>query len=251
MKNNMMESEKLNGKIKNLNFQPHVLGEQVSHILTEAILEGVLKGGDQLVEAELQKQFGVSRSPLREAFRDLEKKGLVVIIPRRGTFVKRITRKDIEENFPVRAVLEGLAAREACSKMTENAIAAMSRVLDAMAKAVKENDTKAYWRKHIEFHDIFIAASANDILISVLKTLRMHSLWYRFSYQYYQEDLFRSLNVHQEIFDHFRKQDVDQQVIGNLVQEHIQVAHRSFLAYLDEQDHGGREAEDRRRVTEA
>jgi DNA-binding transcriptional regulator YhcF (GntR family) len=71
-----MESEKLTGKIKNLNFQPHVLGEQVSRILTEAILEGDLKGGDQLVEAELQKQFGISRSPLREAFRDLEKKGL-------------------------------------------------------------------------------------------------------------------------------------------------------------------------------
>ena len=95
-----MENEKLSGKIKDLEFKPHVLGEQVSQILTEAILEGLLKGGDQLVEAELQKQFGVSRSPLREAFRDLEKKGLVVIVPRKGTYVKQISRKDIEENFP-------------------------------------------------------------------------------------------------------------------------------------------------------
>jgi len=237
-----MESEKLTGKIKNLNFQPHVLGEQVSRILTEAILEGVLKGGDQLVEAELQKQFGISRSPLREAFRNLEKKGLVVIIPRRGTFVKRITRKDIEENFPVRAVLEGLAAREAYQKMTENALEEMSHVLQEMAKAVKENDTKAYWRNHLEFHDIFIKASSNDILIDALKTLRMHSLWYRFSYQYYKEDLFRSLDVHQKILNHFRNKDVDQQVIGKLVQEHIQVACRSFLAYLDEQDIGSRPA---------
>ena len=250
MKINVMEPEKLNGKIKNLNFQPHVLGEQVSRILTEAILEGVLKGGDQLVEAELQKQFGISRSPLREAFRDLEKKGLVVIIPRRGTFVKRITRKDIEENFPVRAVLEGLAAQEAYQKMTENALEAMSHVLDEMATAVKKNDTKAYWRNHIEFHDIFIEASTNDLLINVLKTLRMHSLWYRFSYQYYKEDLFRSLDVHQKIFAHFRKQDADQQVIGNLVQEHIQVAHRSFLAYLDEQDNRSRKTEDSRQMTE-
>ena len=107
-----MESEKLTGKIKDLRFRPHVLGQQVSHILTEAILEGVLKGGDQLVEAELQKQFGISRSPLREAFRDLEKKGLVFIIPRKGTYVKQLSRKDIEDNFPVRAMLEGLAAQE-------------------------------------------------------------------------------------------------------------------------------------------
>jgi DNA-binding GntR family transcriptional regulator len=58
-----MESEKLTGKIKDLDFRPHVLGQQVSRILTEAILEGVLKGGDQLIEVELQKQFGISRSP--------------------------------------------------------------------------------------------------------------------------------------------------------------------------------------------
>ena len=89
-----MENEKLTGKIKDFDFRPHVLGEQVSHILMEAILEGVLRGGDQLVEVELQKQFGVSRSPLREAFRDLEKKGLVVIIPRKGTYVKQVNRKD-------------------------------------------------------------------------------------------------------------------------------------------------------------
>jgi len=238
-----MESEKLSGKIKNLNFQPHVLGEQVSHILTEAILEGDLKGGDQLVEAELQQQFGISRSPLREAFRDLEKKGLVVIIPRRGTFVKRITRKDIEENFPVRAVLEGLAAQEAYRKITGNALEEMSNVLGEMARAVKKNDTKAYWRSHLEFHDIFIKASGNDILINVLKTLRMHSLWYRFSYQYYREDLPRLLDVHQKIFNHFSNQDVGQNVIGKLVQGHIQVAYRSFLAYLDEQDIGSRKTE--------
>ena len=64
----------------------------------------------------------------------------------------------------------------------------------------------------------------------------MHSLWYRFSYQYYQEDLFRSLDVHQKILDHFRNEDGDQNEIGKLVQEHIQVAYRHFLAYLDEQD---------------
>jgi DNA-binding GntR family transcriptional regulator len=231
-----MESEKLSGKIKNLNFQPHVLAEQVSRILTEAILEGVLKGGDQLIEAELQKQFGISRSPVREAFRDLEKKGLVVIIPRRGTFVKRITRKDIKENFPVRALLEGLAAREAYPKMTPDALAALSQVLDKMVKAVKAKDTKAYWKKHLEFHDIFINASGNEILINMLKTLRMHSLWYRFSYQYYQEDLQRSLAVHQKILKHFQNQDVDKTVIRKMVQEHIQVAYRSFLAYLDEQE---------------
>ena len=230
-----METEKLTGKIKDFDFRPHVLGEQVSHILMEAILEGVLRGGDQLVEAELQKQFGISRSPLREAFRDLEKKGLVVIIPRKGTYVKQVNRKDIEDNFPVRAVLEGLAAREAHPNMIDQIIEALSRALDKMEAAVGISDTKAYWRSHLEFHDIFIKTSHNEVLINILKTLRMHSLWYRFSYQYYQEDLQRSLAVHQTIFDLFRNRNTDRNDVGNLVQKHIQTAFQRFMDYLDEQ----------------
>ena len=106
---------KYSGKSKAMDFKPQVLGEQVSQILIDAILQGSLKQGDQLIEADLQQHFNVSRSPLREAFRDLEKKGLVEIIPRRGAFVRTVTTKDIEENFPVRATLEGLAASPAGS----------------------------------------------------------------------------------------------------------------------------------------
>ena len=61
-------------KLREIDFEPKVLMSQISQILTDAILEGLLKGGDQLIESELQKDFGISRSPLREAFRDLEKK---------------------------------------------------------------------------------------------------------------------------------------------------------------------------------
>ena len=63
----------------------------------------------------------------------------------------------------------------------------------------------------------------------------MHSLWYRFSYQYYKEDLQRSLVVHQTIFDHFQNKDTDINDLGKLVQEHIQTAFKTFLAYLDGQ----------------
>ena len=230
-----MQTNKLTGKIKDLEFRPHVLGEQVSRILMEAILEGVLKGGDQLTEAELQNQFGISRSPLREAFRDLEKKGLVVIVPRKGTYVKQVTRKDIEDNFPVRAVLEGLAAREAYPNITDQVLEGLSQALGKMNTAVENNDTKTYWKNHLEFHDIFIRASGNDVLINILQTLRMHSLWYRFSYQYYKEDLRRSLDVHQTIFNLFKNRDTDKNDLGNLVQEHIQTAFQRFMAYLDEQ----------------
>jgi DNA-binding GntR family transcriptional regulator len=225
----------LNGKIKKYDFNPDVLAEQVSRILTDAILEGVLKSGDKLVEAELQKQFGISRSPLREAFRDLEKKGLVVIVPRKGTFVRSITKKDIEENFPVRATLEGLAAKEAFLKMTDRDRADMNDVLVQMDRAVRNQNTKRYWEHHLIFHQIFIRASGNSILINTLQTLRMHQIWYRFSYQYYQEDLEKNLSVHEHIFRLFNDPDSDPQEVAAVVQQHIEAASETFLAYLEEQ----------------
>jgi len=90
----------LTKKIKLHDFQPAVLGEQVSQILTDAILEGTLKQGEQLLEAELQKQFGISRSPLREAFRDLEKRGLVVIVPPKGLLLKPSPKRTSGKIFP-------------------------------------------------------------------------------------------------------------------------------------------------------
>ena len=222
-------------KIDTQNFRPDVLAVQVSSALTEAILKGTLKGGDRLIEKELQEQFGISRSPLREAFRDMEKKGLVVIIPRKGTFVKSITRQDIEENFPVRAVLEALAAKQAYSRMTEKDLDKMAQTLAGMKAAVKEKNTKAYWKSHLEFHECFINASGNSILINLLQTLRMHSLWYRFAYQYYQEDLKKNLAVHQKIFDLFSDPHSDPNELEDLIKNHIEVANEKFLKYLKEQ----------------
>lgn len=226
----------LKDNIQKFHFSPRVLGEQVSRILADAILEGTLKGGDQLVEADLQKQFGISRSPLREAFRDLEKKGLVVIAPRRGTFVKRITRKEIEETFPLRAMLEGLAARLAKIRMTEAFLEEMEAALRGMEQAGERRDPKAYWQEHLAFHDCFIQASGNDKLIGILQNLRMHSMWYRLAYRYYQDDLESALAVHRRIFEMIRSPSVAPEALGTLVQQHIEVAFERFLGYLQEQE---------------
>ena len=222
---------------RRLEIKPASLAYQVSDLLTQAILEGDFKGGDQLVELELQTQFGISRSPLREAFRELEKKGLVDIIPRRGTFVKSITRKDIEENFPVRAELEGLAARLAAVNMTETAIEEMEGLLGRMEEAVLKNDTKAYYEQHWAFHEAFIELSGNELLVNLLKNLRMQSIWHRFSFQYYQEDLKNAFEVHNEILDLFKQSPPNPKALGKLVANHINVALDSFLAYLENLDH--------------
>lgn len=222
-------------RIKRIDFTPTVLVEKISRILTEAILDGTLKAGDQLIETDLKEQFGISRSPLREAFRILEKMGLVEIIPRKGAFVRSITSRDIEQHFPVRSVLEGLAAREAYKRISEGDLKKMTRALDKMRSAVSKNNTKAYWENHFLFHEVFIDASGNLILINLLKTLRMHGLWYRFSYKYYEENLNESFAIHERILKLFKTKKTDPRQLEEVVKNHIEVAVESFLAYLEEQ----------------
>jgi DNA-binding GntR family transcriptional regulator len=221
-------------KNRRLEIKPASLAYQVADILTQAILEGDYKGGDQLVEMELQAHLDISRSPLREAFRELEKKGLVEIVPRKGTFVKRITRKDVEENFPVRAELEGLAARLAAPHLTTADLNELADILDKMKAAVTQGDTKSYYNYHLKFHETFIEISNNALLISLLKNLRMQSLWHRFSYRYYLEDLVKSFKVHSKILDLFRKTPPVPEAVGKMVQQHINVALDRFLAYLED-----------------
>lgn len=214
-------------------FSPQVLTEQISKVLTEAILDGALTPGTQLLEMELQRQLGVSRSPLREAFRDLEKKGLVVLLPRRGAFVKEISRRDVQENFPVRGNLEGLAARLAYGKLSQQDLAKMREALEGMKRAGRTKDREAYRQNHKDFHDVFIDASDNCLLIDILQNLRMHRLWYFVSYRYQKLDFQMALDVHEKILDLFEQEAADPQELELLVRQHIDDALERLFGATD------------------
>jgi len=221
------------GALEQLNFKPSVLAEQIADTLTQAILDDTLKEGQQLIEADLQKQFGISRSPLREAFRDLEKRQLVVIIPRKGTFVKRTTQKDIEENIPIRAVLESLAAKEAYNRMTEQDLKCMEEALNYMRKSTAKTDTRTYWKNHLIFHNTFIKASGNDMLINLLHTLNMNSNRNKLSHHFYLEDFDENLAEHEQIFALFQDKEKDNsRKVSKLIHHHIDNSLKTILKFI-------------------
>lgn len=211
------------------------LVDQVAKYLTDAILEGVFVGGDQLLEIDLQKQFHISRTPLREAFRVLEKRGLVEIIPRRGTFVRMLERKDIEELFPVRAVLEGLAAKQAFRRLNAEELKRMRECFEGMKEAEERNDTAGFDRHHLLFHEIFIRASGNELLAGILENLRMHSLWFQFSNKYHMKHMPLSISVHEEILSLFENSDTDPARLEHCVRKHIDAGLNDKLEFLEEQ----------------
>ncbi len=124
----------------------------VLSIIRERILSGVLMPGQQLVQAEIAAQMNISRAPVREALRHLEDEGLVENIPYRGTFVTRVTPRDIRELYSLRAALESMAARLAISRCSDQEVAELEAIVARMAEAADASNYQAISAADIEFH---------------------------------------------------------------------------------------------------
>jgi DNA-binding GntR family transcriptional regulator len=211
---------------------PHSLMEDITNSLKDAIIEGRIQPGQQIVEKELQKTLGVSRAPIREALLKLEGQGLVDIIPRKGSFVRTITARFIRENFTIRAWLEGLAARVSLPHLKESDYDHFEKILKDMAGLAKKRDFKGYFYRHWDFHNVFISGSQNELLIEKVEVLRRQSLWLSYSITYFEKKHKMSQTIHAKIIDVFRKGDPD--AVEREVRHHILNATEDYVKYLNE-----------------
>lgn len=147
------------------------LRDAVQNRLEEAILRGVLKDGQQLVETDIAQWLGVSRGLVREAFRELEKTGIVVHNPYRGTFVKALTSKRVKELYTLRKKLEEFAIELAIPNVTQDDIEDLQRHLNLMKQVADEGDTAALIELDLQFHKKLYALSGHGMLIDLLNGL--------------------------------------------------------------------------------
>jgi DNA-binding GntR family transcriptional regulator len=208
------------------------LADQIYDHLFQGIISGRLKPGEKLVENELCKEFGTSRAPIRESFRILESEGLIVIQPRKGTYVKALTREDIEEAFAVREALESLAAKLAVPHMTGTELSSLAALAREMDTAIKKKDNESFRRANVAFHEIFIKSSGNKILLGILETMGK-GIWMRISSMYYRsnEGFPSSNKTHKEICKAYK--DKDGTRVKKLVEEHIEHARNRLLKFYD------------------
>src|SRR5512132_2269653 len=120
-----------------------VLREEVRDHLMKAILDGHLAPGDRIVETRIAQEFGVSQAPVREALRDLELFGFVESSPFRGATVRQMSTEDHLQLYPIRAVLEGLAARYAATRITEAGLRKLEKTIATMQSAAARGDERA------------------------------------------------------------------------------------------------------------
>ena len=194
----------------NFDIQNHKpLREMVYEELKMQILKGSIIPGTRMMEVELAEEMGVSRTPIREAIRKLEKEGLVTIEPRRGAYASMISTEDMVEILEVRQDLEGLAAYFAAERMTDAQMENLRQVSASYDDAVKRGNMEDMIKHDTRFHHIIVESCRNKILVQMIEQLQ--ELVLRFRYIYY-DNFKRAENMpeeHREIMEGIKSGDAE------------------------------------------
>jgi len=190
------------------NIEKHLtLRESILETIRDAIISGSLKPGEKVAEPELAERFGISRTPIREAFRQLESEGYLTVVPRKGAVVVSFSQRDVEEFYAIKSILEGYAARKACEKLTAREIDKLQSINDKLRFLAEEGDVRHFFKVHDSFHELFVRAADNDKLTEMILNLVGRFQRLRITSLSLPGRMEFSVQEHQKIIDAFRNGD--------------------------------------------
>ena len=224
------------------NFQMNIneylpLRDVVFYTLRQAILKGELEPGERLMEMQLAEQLGVSRTPIREAIRKLELEGLVLMIPRRGAIVAKITEKDLKDVLEVRASLERLSTKLACERMEEETIEELREAQEAFKAALRGDDITLQAQKDVEFHDVIYKSTKNLRLIQMLNNLREQMYRYRLEYLTDGTSHQKLVEEHEAIIEALSRRDTEETT--NIMVGHVYNQEQAVMRKIHEAESTG------------
>lgn len=210
------------------NYKP--LREVVFESIRGAIISGVLKPGERLMEVQFAEKMGVSRTPIREAIRKLELEGLIIMIPRKGAYVADLSINNIIDVLEVRSALEGLASGLAALRITNEEIKELELTALQFQKAIESNDVDGIIRTDMDFHDKIFKATRNEKLLQMANSLREQVQRFRIMYvnkSINSEDLPKD---HYEIAKAISERNVD--MAEKLARRHIEDAEKQLMKMI-------------------
>lgn len=187
--------------------------------LREEILYGKLKPGERLMEIALSERLGVSRTPVREGIRLLEKEGLVVMLPRRGAHVASITAKQLEDVLEARRTLETFAANACCARITKTRFDELKDANVKFADAVNARDLRQMADTDTAFHNIIIDTAGNEKVKELLVSLKEQIFRYKYEFMKEMEDPTILVREHEQIIKAIGESRSDKAV--ELIRMHI------------------------------
>jgi GntR family transcriptional regulator, rspAB operon transcriptional repressor len=159
---------------------PGVIGEELARALSDAIIFLKYEPGARIIEEEICAEYGLSRSPVREALRILEGEGLAVRIARRGVRAAPMSQANLREVYSCRMALEGLAASEAARNASREILEELRKSLKGMKTAMAAGQVETFFAHNVAFTNGVHRASANGTLQKLLSGIEKQSLRYRY-----------------------------------------------------------------------
>lgn len=188
---------------------PLALYQEVAERLRERIFSHELQPGTWVDEQALAEQYGISRTPLREALKVLASEGLVTLKPRRGCYVTEISDRDLDEIFTVMAMLEGECARASAKRASESDLARLQSIHADLEQAAGRQDIDRFFEANQAFHQAVQQIADNRWLLHVIEDLRKVIKLSRHHSLFSEGRLEQALAEHREILDALLERDAD------------------------------------------
>jgi DNA-binding GntR family transcriptional regulator len=186
------------------------LTDSIVEDIEAKIIEGSLRPNQRIIEEELCKDYGVSRSPVREALRTLESRGFVERQPRKGVTVTALSLKEMEDIYMIRARLESLATVLAIKNQRQTTIKKLKNLHQRMIELAENNDVNQYYKLNHKFHNTIIHASGNTRLINLLDSFNKQTMRYRRMVTQSPGWMEESLGVHGKLIEWFETRNLKQ-----------------------------------------
>lgn len=199
--------------------QPRTLYQEVADRVRDLIELGELAPGERISEKQLCENFGVSRTPLREALKVLASEGLVELLPNRGARVKQLTYKMVKDTYDLMGALEGLSGELACQHISDEGIEAICRLHERMLKHYRNRELAEYFQVNQRIHENILQASNNEVLLEMYNNLSQRVKRVRYSKKMTDEFWRRAVEDHEEMILALKQRDSKR--LGNILREHL------------------------------
>ncbi len=200
--------------------QPKPIRKQVYEHLQEQILNQMIEPSARLVEAQIAKSLGTSRTPVREALHLLEKDGFIESIPRVGYRIKKLAFEELDEILEIRKVNELLACKWALNRIDKKNLFQLDRNITATRKMLDKGNPSSFVRYDEEFHEILVGSSGSEHLKELCQQLRRLMLRYRSESMKSMESVQHAFAGHEMILEMLKQKD--EQGLENALIDHLE-----------------------------
>lgn len=187
-----------------------LLSDQIYSGIRDQILQGELAPGDQVVELDISRNLAVSQAPVREAVKRLVHEGLLIHVPRRGSYVAEVHATDIEAARRIRAIVEEEAGRSVTTSTPPGLVDELHALVDQMAVAAQAEDVQAFRDADVSFHRTVALASGSGFIIAIWRLIEPNlRSWHVLSDPLYEGSRVDMTALHVELVEAIESGDAD------------------------------------------